>query len=669
MAWLQRLPKRLTLRFLPNASGSSEATPQATLAAVPSHSGNSGSNGSITEGVHHCQAHDARLVREESIGDGERATTTSFISNGDRSTSDTCFMTENCNEISWQDLHSSLVRQPPHSGVTARPRQRFEQLRRESGHVDMDTVGFYPKEQPHAMDAQPRADLRKRPAALASLVPAESFACHDRESKSLTALNGPRTPVTPPIFELSDACTVGETPLPVAARISKRRVEASGGEARQLRARRDGSRDAHTLKPNASQRAASNGEPGAVSIDLTMVCESQLDCQITSSDNLQTQLGDHPSVEASALPSSSSCRQANQAVAVSERNATSSSSSSAAPVTVVAIELNEGGIFQETVQAAATTRRCAEPEGSSRRLQPGAEVIESLNYVDDLAVSGDGFSNRPRATLQPSHQRPSMMSDLEIAMALQLEEGAIGDTSTHERRRTTLSEPRMCLYFIEPSRSTVRCFACREPIQRGTPRVLFMRSGRRHPNSVHTLCVTATPGLVQPQPSPLGEVGDGGSAFFDSRLSEDDRVNVASVLEQLPQAPNTAVQPFMWPLPQRPPSRRSELRAQLLQSDRDFTADDYELLLELDNRGGSGGSRASKEETDFKSALLAHLPVTKLLNSVVDTQCSICLDVMESGSEVRTLPCMHRFHRHCIDRWLMTPGPPRCPVDQVEVQL
>jgi len=52
------------------------------------------------------------------------------------------------------------------------------------------------------------------------------------------------------------------------------------------------------------------------------------------------------------------------------------------------------------------------------------------------------------------------------------------------------------------------------------------------------------------------------------------------------------------------------------------------------------------------------------------TDCTICLGVMRAGVEVKTLPCMHVFHRKCIDRWLLTmPSPPRCPIDQAEVDI
>lgn len=41
-------------------------------------------------------------------------------------------------------------------------------------------------------------------------------------------------------------------------------------------------------------------------------------------------------------------------------------------------------------------------------------------------------------------------------------------------------------------------------------------------------------------------------------------------------------------------------------------------------------------------------------------ECSICKEVFEDGAELRVLPCLHRFHVACVDRWLSQSR--TCPV-------
>jgi len=33
-------------------------------------------------------------------------------------------------------------------------------------------------------------------------------------------------------------------------------------------------------------------------------------------------------------------------------------------------------------------------------------------------------------------------------------------------------------------------------------------------------------------------------------------------------------------------------------------------------------------------------------------ECMVCLETLQKGDELRVLPCLHRFHRSCIDSWL-----------------
>ena len=48
--------------------------------------------------------------------------------------------------------------------------------------------------------------------------------------------------------------------------------------------------------------------------------------------------------------------------------------------------------------------------------------------------------------------------------------------------------------------------------------------------------------------------------------------------------------------------------------------------------------------------------------------CCVCLEDYGKGDTVKTLPrCGHRFHAHCIDRWLLCRN--ACPVCRVGLEV
>eukprot|EP01083_Nonionella_stella_P143574 446515_1 len=61
---------------------------------------------------------------------------------------------------------------------------------------------------------------------------------------------------------------------------------------------------------------------------------------------------------------------------------------------------------------------------------------------------------------------------------------------------------------------------------------------------------------------------------------------------------------------------------------------------------------------------IALLPVSTV-SEVTTHECSICLAVMEVGTKVRRLLCLHAFHVGYIDTWLERKG--TCPVDNTKV--
>lgn len=95
----------------------------------------------------------------------------------------------------------------------------------------------------------------------------------------------------------------------------------------------------------------------------------------------------------------------------------------------------------------------------------------------------------------------------------------------------------------------------------------------------------------------------------------------------------------------------------------------YEELLQLQERVGNARHSALAE------ADLALLPTYRLtgreLPLLERRECAICQEAYVVGDELRTLPCLHAFHRPCIDRWLTGPmaGARSCPVCNVEVLL
>jgi hypothetical protein len=73
----------------------------------------------------------------------------------------------------------------------------------------------------------------------------------------------------------------------------------------------------------------------------------------------------------------------------------------------------------------------------------------------------------------------------------------------------------------------------------------------------------------------------------------------------------------------------------------------------------ANGRLSDQEDDDSSigSGLSKHLidcyPTTTAEEvSVVGVVCDICLNEYKAHDKVRTIPCLHRFHTRCIDKWL-----------------
>eukprot|EP00871_Galdieria_phlegrea_P005052 jgi/Galph1/5548/GphlegSOOS_G4195.1 len=89
----------------------------------------------------------------------------------------------------------------------------------------------------------------------------------------------------------------------------------------------------------------------------------------------------------------------------------------------------------------------------------------------------------------------------------------------------------------------------------------------------------------------------------------------------------------------------------------DFTSDDYQMLLQLDevveNKRGASG------------AVIEALPCFQVSQGEKGELCCICLSEFELDECLKKLPCSHFFHKACIERWLVENA--CCPIDKARV--
>ncbi|KAJ6851556.1 uncharacterized protein M6B38_259605 [Iris pallida] len=76
---------------------------------------------------------------------------------------------------------------------------------------------------------------------------------------------------------------------------------------------------------------------------------------------------------------------------------------------------------------------------------------------------------------------------------------------------------------------------------------------------------------------------------------------------------------------------------------RDFNENDYEMLLALDENNNHTG--ASERQIN-------NLPQSVIQNVNPEETCAVCLEAPSVGETIRHLPCLHKFHKECIDSWL-----------------
>jgi len=91
---------------------------------------------------------------------------------------------------------------------------------------------------------------------------------------------------------------------------------------------------------------------------------------------------------------------------------------------------------------------------------------------------------------------------------------------------------------------------------------------------------------------------------------------------------------------------------------------DYETLLLLDEPVRQEKQRLFAARQEQIDALPTY-DVPANVNNNRPEPCAICLESLQPGETMRSLPCMHAYHKHCVDTWLRIQA--SCPICKFQI--
>ncbi|GLT56419.1 hypothetical protein SLA2020_294620 [Shorea laevis] len=256
----------------------------------------------------------------------------------------------------------------------------------------------------------------------------------------------------------------------------------------------------------------------------------------------------------------------------------------------------------------------------------GVRQTDSHNDLEDRArqVEADEMLARELQE-QLYHEVPTLGNgeiDENIAWALQQQEEAIGTTATFQNHyvpnprstRHTLRQPQL--------RSSQSSSARRRGGQPRQPTHRMSRLANRFPNQSR-----AASSRARNFQFPLG-------------MDLDTRLDILEALEAAA-GDHSDIGPV----------------SGILHAQRDFNENDYEMLLALDENDHQHGGASVHQ--------INNLPQSVVQTDNFEEACAICLETPAVGDTIRHLPCLHKFHKDCIDPWLSRKT--SCPVCKLSI--